>query len=54
VTYEVKLKSGSTSTVFWETKENGETVLFEDSPQTSSWRRFKAGFTRVLPIEGQL
>jgi len=54
VTYEVKLKSGSTSTVYWETKENGETVLFEDSPQTSGWRRFKAGFTRVLPIEGQL
>ncbi|HEY6892801.1 MAG TPA: phospholipase D family protein [Rhodanobacteraceae bacterium] len=54
VTYQVKLKSGSTSTVYWETKENGETVLFEDAPQTSGWRRFKAGFTRVLPIEGLL
>ncbi|HEX5123451.1 MAG TPA: phospholipase D family protein [Rhodanobacteraceae bacterium] len=54
VTYEVKLKSGSTSEVYWETKENGETVLFDDAPQTSGWRRFKAGFTRVLPVEGLL
>jgi len=54
VTYQVKLKSGSTSTVYWETKENGETVLYDDAPLTSGWRRFKAGFTRVLPIEGLL
>jgi putative cardiolipin synthase len=54
VTYQVKLKSGSTKEVFWETKENGETVLYDDAPQTSGWRRFKAGFTRVLPIEGLL
>jgi len=54
VTYQVKLKSGSTSTVYWETKENGETVLYDDAPMTSGWRRFKAGFTRVLPIEGLL
>jgi putative cardiolipin synthase len=54
VTYQVKLKSGSTSTVYWQTKENGETVLHDDAPQTSWWRRFKAGFTRVLPIEGLL
>ena len=54
VTYQVKLKAGSTKEVFWETKENGETVLFDDAPQTSGWRRFKAGFTRVLPVEGLL
>jgi putative cardiolipin synthase len=54
VTYKVQLKSGSTSTVYWETKENGETVLYDDSPQTSGWRRFKAAFTRVLPVEGML
>jgi putative cardiolipin synthase len=54
VTYQVKLKSGSTSAVYWETKENGETVLYDSAPLTSGWRRFKAGFTRVLPIEGQL
>jgi len=54
VTYRVKLKSGSTSAVYWETKENGETVLYDSAPLTSGWRRFKAGFTRVLPIEGLL
>jgi putative cardiolipin synthase len=53
VTYQVKLKSGSTKEVFWETKENGETVLYDDAPLTSGWRRFKAGLTRVLP-EGML
>ncbi len=35
VTYEVKLKAGSKSTVYWETKENGETVLYDDAPRTS-------------------
>jgi cardiolipin synthase C len=54
VTYEVKLKSGSTSSVYWETKENGETVLYDEAPRTSGWRRFKAGFSRVLPVEGLL
>ena len=54
VTYEVKLKEGSKSTVYWETKENGETVLYDDAPRTSGWRRFKAGFSRVLPVEGML
>jgi putative cardiolipin synthase len=54
VTYEVKLKQGSTSTVYWETKENGETVLYDAAPRTSGWRRFKAGFSRVLPVEGLL
>ena len=54
VTYRVKLKDGSRSEVFWETKENGETVLFEEAPLTSGWRRFKAGFSRVLPVENLL
>jgi cardiolipin synthase C len=54
VTYQVKLKSGSTDTVYWETKEDGATVLYDDSPRTSGWRRFKANLTRALPIEGLL
>jgi putative cardiolipin synthase len=54
VTYKVQLKPGSTSAVFWETKEGGRTVTFDDAPNTSGWRRFKAGFSRVLPIEDQL
>jgi putative cardiolipin synthase len=54
VTYRVKMKPGSTREVFWETKENGAAVTYDDAPMTSWWRRFKAGFTRVLPIEGLL
>ena len=54
VTYRVCLKEGSSSTVYWETKESGETVRYDDSPLTSGWRRFKASFTRVLPVEGLL
>jgi len=53
VTYRVRLKEG-TKTVYWETMENGETVLFDKAPQTSGWRRFKASMTRALPIEGLL
>jgi putative cardiolipin synthase len=54
VTYAVKLESDSAKEVFWETKENGETLLYDDAPMTSGWRRFKANFTRALPIEGLL
>jgi len=54
VTYEVKLKKPGSDRVYWETSENGKTVLFDDAPQTSSWRRMKAGMTRILPIEGLL
>jgi len=53
VTYRVRLKEG-TKTVYWETMENGETVLFDKAPHTSGWRRFKASMTRALPIEGLL
>jgi putative cardiolipin synthase len=54
VTYQVKLKTPGSDRVYWETSENGKTVLFDDAPQTSSWRRMKAGMTRLLPIEGLL
>ncbi len=53
VTYRVALKKDSDK-VYWETKENGETVLYDDSPSTTGWRRFKASMTRALPIEGLL
>jgi putative cardiolipin synthase len=54
VTYKVLLKPGSKSEVFWETSENGETLRYDESPRTSGWRRFKAGFSRVLPVESLL
>jgi putative cardiolipin synthase len=54
VTYRVKLEEGSRKDVFWETKENGETVRYDVAPLTSGWRRFKAGFSRVLPVEDLL
>jgi len=53
-TYRVELKRGSTSEVIWETMENGEKILYDAAPRTSGWRRFKAGFSRVLPVEGLL
>ena len=53
VSYQVLLKADGKS-VYWQTMENGETVIFEDSPRTSAWRRFKVGLTRMLPIEGLL
>jgi len=53
VSYQVLLKADGKS-VYWQTMENGETVLFDDSPRTGAWRRFKVGMTRMLPIEGLL
>ncbi|MGH8172844.1 MAG: phospholipase D-like domain-containing protein, partial [Rhodanobacteraceae bacterium] len=52
-TYRVRLKEG-TKTVYWETTENGETLLYDKAPRTSAWRRAKASMTRALPIEGLL
>ena len=54
VTYQVKLKKPDGDRVYWETTENGETVLYDDAPRTSAWRRMKASMTRMLPIEGLL
>jgi putative cardiolipin synthase len=53
-TYEVKLRTPGSNRVYWETTENGETVLYDDAPRTSAWRRMKASMTRMLPIEGLL
>jgi len=37
------------------TYDNGvEREVWQKEPQTSWGRRFKAGFYRILPIEGQL
>jgi len=54
VTYQVKLTAPGSDQVYWETSDNGKTVRFDDAPQTSAWRRMKAGMTRLLPIEGLL
>jgi putative cardiolipin synthase len=53
-TYEVLLEKGSKDRVYWQTQENGVTVRYDDAPRTSSWRRFKAGSTRLLPAEDML
>ncbi|HKE46607.1 MAG TPA: phospholipase D family protein [Rhodanobacteraceae bacterium] len=54
VTYHVKLREGSTTEVYWSTIEDGKPVTFDESPETSAWRRFKVGLTRIVPIEGLL
>ena len=53
VTYRVLLKPDGKN-VYWETTDDGKTVIYDDAPQTSAWRRIKAGMTRLLPIEGLL
>ncbi|HEV7489765.1 MAG TPA: phospholipase D family protein [Rhodanobacteraceae bacterium] len=53
VTYRVLLKPDGKN-VYWETTADGKAVLYDDAPQTSSWRRLKASMTRLFPIEGLL
>ncbi len=51
-TYEVyRNENGS---LRWRGLENGNEVILTKEPQTGFWRRFVAGFMRLLPIRGQL
>jgi cardiolipin synthase C len=54
VTYEVLLKDGSKTRVYWQTIDDGNPMIYDDAPHTTAWRRFKAGLTRAFPIEGLL
>lgn len=38
----------------WIYDHGAEHEVYEKEPQTSFWQRFKVGFFRILPIEGQL
>jgi len=38
----------------WVTEVNGVETRYTDEPDVSGWRRFKASFSRILPIEGML
>jgi putative cardiolipin synthase len=40
--------------VRWRGMDNGQKVVLKKEPQTTWGRRFKAGFFRMLPIQGQL
>ena len=40
--------------VVWETVTNGQTVRYQDEPDTDFRRRFVADLWKVLPIESQL
>ena len=38
----------------WTTETDGQEVRYSKDPGSSFWQRFKAGFIRLLPVEGQL
>jgi putative cardiolipin synthase len=38
----------------WETRENGETVRYDDEPKTSFGRRFTTDLLKMLPLDSQL
>jgi putative cardiolipin synthase len=38
----------------WDTEADGQEVRYLKDPGSSFWQRFKAGFIRLLPVEGQL
>jgi putative cardiolipin synthase len=38
----------------WVTETDGQEVTYSKDPGSIFWQRFKAGFIRLLPVEGQL
>ena len=38
----------------WTVLENGQEIVAKKEPQTGFWKRFSAGFMRILPIKSQL
>ena len=38
----------------WITETDGEEMRYSKDPESSFWQRFKAGFIKLLPVEGQL
>lgn len=49
-----QLRLGETGEIEWLAQEDGQAVVYHQEPQASFWKRFSAGFYRLLPIEGQL
>lgn len=56
VAFRLELKKGKSGSerILWHGFENGQPRTFTVEPYTSLWRRFTAGFLRLLPIESQL
>jgi putative cardiolipin synthase len=49
-----RLRLDDDGDIEWVDSEETDEVLFAKEPQVGFWRRFQAGFYRILPIEGQL
>ena len=49
-----RLRLDDDGNIEWVDSEETDEVLFNKEPQVGFWRRFQAGFYRILPIEGQL
>jgi putative cardiolipin synthase len=52
--YAYKVALSDKGKVEWRALRDGEIITVKKEPETSWWRRFKAGFYGVLPIEKQL
>jgi putative cardiolipin synthase len=50
--YEVYLDDGGK--LRWRIEEGGRELVLDKEPQTGFWKRFGAGFMRILPIRSQL
>ena len=51
-TYELYLDENNQ--LRWADNSGANTIVYTKEPNTSWWRRFKANFTRILPVENQL
>jgi len=40
--------------VRWRIQDEGQEIILDKEPQTGFWKRFNAGFMRILPIKSQL
>lgn len=49
-----RLRLDDDGDIEWVDSEETDEVLFTKEPLAGFWRRFQAGFYRILPIEGQL
>ncbi|HJW23961.1 MAG TPA: phospholipase D family protein [Rhodocyclaceae bacterium] len=47
-------ESGAPPGLRWRTEEGGKTVDYTEEPAQSGWRRFKANWLSLLPLDGEL
>jgi putative cardiolipin synthase len=53
-TYAFQVYMDDSNKLRWKCFEDGNEVIVKKEPQTGFWRRFNAGFLRMMPIKSQL